>query len=117
MGLMTVYGRWHQLRAYSPFLCNHSVRREAKYIEPAISDKAKVCRRCDCYSRVEKGRVFHAVALEALGSEFEHCAAPKLCYDIQALENRRIASVLMAVGEQCLVLATLPSQTLYGGAF
>ena len=41
-------------------------------VEASIADEAKVCSCGNGYARVEEGRVFDAVAIEALSAKLEH---------------------------------------------
>ena len=51
---------------------NDSVRCQAQNIKPPISDQAKIGGGRDCYARIEEGRVFHGIAIETMGPEFQH---------------------------------------------
>jgi hypothetical protein len=62
----------------APFLGHNTVQRQAQYVHPSISNKAKVGRCRDGNAGVEEWRVFDTVAVVALRAVFEHRAAGDL---------------------------------------
>ena len=55
-----------------PFLSNDSFGCQTQYIKAAIAYKTKVLGGSYSDSRIKKGRVLDSVAIEALGTVFEH---------------------------------------------
>ena len=60
-----------------PFFGNDAFGCQTQDVEAAVTDETVVLRCCYCYSRVEEGRVFNGIAIEALGAVFEHGKLPK----------------------------------------
>ena len=56
----------------SPSYRLNAMRRQFQYIKPAISDQAKVGRRCYDDLIVEERGIFNSIALESFGIELEH---------------------------------------------
>ena len=56
----------------SPFLSDDAFRGQAQDIEASVANETEVGGRCDCDAGIEEGRVFHSIAIEALGAELKH---------------------------------------------
>lgn len=56
------------------FQRDNAIGRQVENIEPAISNKAKIRRRCNRKAGVEERGVFHCISIETLRAELEHVA-------------------------------------------
>ena len=57
-----------------PFFCYDTFGCQTENVEPAVTYETEVCGGGDGDAGVEEGGIFHRVAIEALGTEFEHLA-------------------------------------------